>query len=222
MKSKFIIAILAVVMAVSSCNPLRIVINSTDSKGVRTVLTSNQHLMGDMRGSMEIAFGARVEKKDTILAILVTIDADSGHGLFNEGDQMKIRLGDDSTIELKNLYDKEYEEKERTEYSTRNRTQIDYAYAYDYYTGGIYVTPYMVNQIVPEVRRVKNSYSYALYLISKTQMQNIIKKGVKKLRVEIENEDLDMPDPSNVPELFGQMYDLLRSTLATNFVRSKF
>lgn len=222
MKKAFIISILAVVLAAASCSPLRLVLNSTDSKGVRTLATSNQPLMGSIQGSMEIAMAARIEKKDTILAVILTVDAESGHGIFNKGNKMMVRLNNDSVIELENLYDKEYEEKEETYVSNTTRTHLDYAYAYDYFTGDIYVAPYMVNQMVPQVHRTHHSYSYALYLISKNQLNDIITKGVKKLRVEIENDDLDMPDSSGVSELFKELYSVLKEGMGTQYVRKEF
>jgi len=217
-----IISVLAAALSTSSCGVIRLALDTRDSNGVRTVATSNAHLMGNMKGQMDIALAARVEKKDTIMAVILTINADSGHGLFNKGDKMKIRLDDDSVIDLVNLYDKEYEEKEETYVTDSPRTQIRYAYSYDYFYDDFFVSPYMVNQMVPEVRHTKNSYSYALYLITKPQINDIIKKGVKKLRVEIENDDLDMPDPTTVPGTFQALYNVIKGSLANDFKRSEF
>jgi len=222
MKRSIIFAIAAAVITAASCSPLKLVMNSTDSEGVRTLLTSDQKLMGSLKGVMDIALGSRIEKKDTVLAVLLTANVDSGHGIFNKGNQMKIRLKDGSEIDLVNLYDKEYEETEETYVSHSNRMKFGYAYTYDYFTDDIWLTPYAVNQMVPEVRKTKNSLSYALYLISKTQLNDIISKGVVKLRVEIENDDIDMDDTSMVSLLFKDMYDVLRDGMNTNFVRSEF
>lgn len=219
---KKISIILAVILAAASCSSLRLVMNSVDSKGARTLVTSNTNLMGGVDGTMEIALGARVEGKDTVMAVILTVEADSGHGIFNEGNKMKLRLNDDSVIELTNLYDKEYEEETETYTTTTRIPTTRWAYAYDYYYGDFFVAPYMVNQMIPEVRTRKNSYSYALYLISKPQMNNIIGKGVKKLRVEIENDDLDMADPRCVSDIFKSLYDVLREGLAKNYVRKAF
>jgi len=222
MKKALIVSLVAVALATVSCSPLKLVMNSTDSKGVRTLVTSDQTLMSNFKGSMDIAMAARVEKKDTILALIVTIDANSGHGLFNKGNKMMIRLNDDSVIELTNLYDKEYEEKEETYVTNSTRQRFDYAYAYDYYTGTIDVFPYMVNQMVPEVRTNTKNLSYALYLISKKQLNNVITKGVKKLRVEIENDDIDMTETSSVSGLFQGMYAVIQEGLGKNHVRTEF
>lgn len=222
MKKALIVSLVAVALATVSCSPLKLVMNSTDSKGVRTLVTSDQTLMSNFKGSMDIAMAARVEKKDTILALIVTIDANSGHGLFNKGNKMMIRLNDDSVIELTNLYDKEYEEKEETYVTNSTRQRFDYAYAYDFYTGTIDVYPYMVNQMVPEVRTNTKNLSYALYLISKKQLNNVITKGVKKLRVEIENDDIDMNETSSVSGLFQGMYTIIQEGLGKNHVRTEF
>lgn len=222
MKKALIVSLVAVALATVSCSPLKLVMNSTDSKGVRTLVTSDQTLMSNFKGSMDIAMAARVEKKDTILALIVTIDANSGHGLFNKGNKMMIRLNDDSVIELTNLYDKEYEEKEETYVTNSTRQRFDYAYAYDFYTGTIDVYPYMVNQMVPEVRTNTKNLSYALYLISKKQLNNVITKGVKKLRVEIENDDIDMTETSSVAGLFQGMYAVIQEGLGKNHVRTEF
>jgi len=219
---KKIFLIMAVAVAAAACSPLRLAMNVTDSKGVRTLATSNIPLMGNVDGSMEIALAARVEKKDTIMAVVLTVDADSGHGIFNKGNKMMFRLADNSVIELENLYDKEYEEQTETYTTTTTVPRYGYGYAYDYFWGDIYVAPYMVNQMVPEVRTRKNSYSYALYLISKRQLLNIINSDVKKLRVEIENNDLDMPDPRGVSSMFKDMYSVLREGLVHNYVRKTF
>lgn len=222
MKRFILFAIAAALVANVSCSPLRIAMNSTDADGVRTLLTTNQRLMGNAQGVMDIALGARIDKKDTVLAVLVTIDADSGHGVFNKGNLMRIRLNDNKEINLENLYDKEYEEKEETYVSQTPKTDFGYAYSYDYFTGDIWVSPYTINRMVPTVRTSKSSYSYALYLITKPQLNDIITKGVKKLRVEIENSDLDMPETSGVSELFKDMYLVLREEINKNFVRSAF
>jgi len=219
---RILLAITLGIFALASCSPLTLLVDSTDSKGARTLLTSNQKLMGGFKGDMDVALGAKVEGKDTVMAVLITVNADSGHGIFNQGNQLKFRLNDDSVISLTNLYDKEFETKEETYVANRPHTQIRYAYAYDYFMDDIWVTPYTVNSMIPEVRTSRYSYSYALYLITKKQLNDIITKGVKKLRVEIENDEIDMQDPSGVSALFADMAVIIRDGLKNTHVRSQF
>jgi len=207
----------------TSCGtPLKIVMNRTTPEGERFVVTSDQHLFHAGKGNMDLALGAKIVGKDTVLAFVITCDADSGHGIFDKGNKLMFRLSDNSEISLSNLYDKEYEEHEDTSVSQQYQTDYGYSYSYSPWTDDIYISPFEVTRLVPRINHYKTTNSYALYLVTKQQLNDIISKGVKKLRVEIEDKDLDMTDTEGVAPLISNMYACLKDGIANPVSRSKF
>lgn len=202
---KFILMAAVCLFTVSSCSPLRIIMNRTN-KGERTILTSNLRLFSYNGGTISAALGTRIRQpKDTLLAVLITCDADSDHGIFDKDDRLLMRLTDGSQISLTNLYDKEFETETTTNTTQDRVTSYGYDYTYSPWTGGVYVYPYEVSTFIPRTYTTKTSYSYALYLIPKQDLKDIIDKGVTKLRVEIENKELDMPNPNAAKQVFANL-----------------
>lgn len=218
---KILFAIIAAV-AFASCAPLKIAMNQTGSDGSRYILTSNQHLFNAGKGNIEVALGAKVYGRDTLMAILITCDANVGHGVFNKGNKLMFRLKDNSEIVLTNLYDKEYEETQETNVSNEYRHEYGWGYAYSPWMDEVYVLPYEVTRTVPRINTYTVANSYALYLISKPQMHDIITKGIVKIRVEVEDRDLDTEDTEGFAEMFHQMCELIKSAANEQVVRTKF
>lgn len=219
---KKVFLLLSVVLTVVCCSPLRVAMDQTGSDGARYLLTSDQHLFRSGKGNVDIAIGAKIMGRDTILAFLLTCDANVGHGIFNKGNRLMFRLSDDSEIFLDNLYDKEYEEHEETSVSNRFKTDYGLAYAYNPWYDEVYVTPYEVTRVVPQVNTYKTTNSYALYLVTKPQMTDLLNKGIKKIRVEIEDSDLDMNDTDGVSGMFLEMCNCLKTAAADKQVRTEF
>jgi len=165
--------------------------------------------------------GAKISGKDTVLAFVLTCDADSDHGIFDEGNKFMFRLSDGSEISLSNLYDKEYEKDEGTSVSQQYQTDYGYSYSYSPWTDDIYISPFEVTRLVPRINHYKTTKSYALYLVTPKQLTDIITKGVKKVRVEIEDKDIDMTDTENVAPLISQLYECLKGGLSKE-LRSEF
>lgn len=203
-----------------SCGAVRVAMDSRDKDGSRLILTSDKHIFNHI----DMALGAKItEQKDTVLAVLVTYDGRSNHGVFDVDDQMKFRLSDESVISLSNIYDKEFETSTETFTTTERVAEFGYAYGYDPYTRSIYVTPYEASSFVPRVHTSTSTLSYGLYLITKTQLQDIIAKGVVKLRVEIENEELDMlTGTERIAPIFAEQYACLKESFANPHQRSDF
>ena len=214
---KFLSA-LGLCLCVIGCSPLKIVMNSKNEQGDRIVLTSDQRMFKDV----SFALGAKVSAKDTVLAVLVTYDGNSDHGVFDKDDRMLIRLSDQKTITLVNIYHKEFEEETVTSTSTRRVSDLGFAYSYDPYTDDIYVTPYEVSRFIPQVNTSHITKSYALYFISKTDLDAIIGTGVIKLRVELESSELDMPNTSGVADTFSRMRDCLYQCIRDGITRTEF
>lgn len=215
---KFILAASALALFLSACSPLQIVMNSKSPEGIRTVLTSDQHLFGNF----DIALGASIEPKDTVLGILITCDKNTDHGIFDKGDRMKLRLADQTVITLDNIYHKEFDKEVQT-YNTVNRTtEFGVAYTYDPYFGTVWVDPVEVRRLVPQVNTKTVTRSYALYLISKTKLSDIISKGVVALRIEVEDDEFDMKGTDGVSSLLSQMYDCLKEGIANDKKRTEF
>lgn len=216
--SVFISFVLVIACVSQSCAPLRIVLNSADKTGARKMLTSDV----DLFGSFSMAMGAKVSAKDTLLAVLVTCDKKSDHGIFDLNDRLMIRLSDDSEVVIKNTYDKAYDKETETRVDEipENRTGI--AYAYSPWTDEIFVTPYIARRMVPRVYNVTVTKSYALYFISKKQINDIMEKGVTKLRIEVEDAEYDMPYPENATNKFTEVYTFLHNAAKAGVKRSAF
>ncbi|MCQ2185594.1 MAG: hypothetical protein MJY92_02570 [Bacteroidales bacterium] len=192
-------------MLFASCSPLHVAMNSTDKKGVRTVCTSDI----DLFGSFEIALGYKAEKTDTLMGILITCLKNSDHGVFQKDDLLRLRLTDGSEIELANLYEREFDKDVSTEYRDDIYYQNRIAYAYSPYYDAVYLTPVTVRTWVPRVYTRTTTKSFALYFVTKQQLMDIMQKGVVKCRVEIEDEDCDMPYPERFAARISELYAFL-------------
>lgn len=213
-----ITAALAALVLAAGCSPLKIAMDSKDKDGARMVYTTDQHLFGNI----DIALGAKINGKDTVLAVIVTCDQHSNHGLFDRGNKFLMRLSDQSVITLENVYDKEFEKETST---TQTRERVDsfgYAYAYDPFSDGIYITPYEVSSFIPRTQVNTVTNSYALYLISKAQLDEVISKGVIKLRVEKETGEFDMRDPSSASATFSELKKCLFERIYNPVARKEF
>lgn len=215
---KFFLVLSAFVLFLPSCSPLKIVMNSKSPEGIRTVLTSDQHLFNNF----DIALGASIEPRDTVLGILVTCDKSTDHGIFDKGDKMKLRLSDQSVIELDNIYHKEFDKEVQTYNTVDRTTEFGLAYSYDPYFGTVWVDPIEVRRLVPQVKTRTVTRSYALYLVSKGKLMDIISKGVIALRIEVEDDEYDMNGTGGVSSLLSQMYDCLKEGMANDKKRTDF
>jgi len=210
MKKGLIFALVCICAA--SCGAFKKIAVNTNIDGVRTILTSNRHLTGDI----EFATGARTTQKDTIVAFLITSTEDSNHSIFSKGDLLQIKLTDGQTIKLTNVYDKEAYEKE-TESGITNSVHTNYMYDYVYspWTDGIYVVPYQINQMVPHSYTRTTTYSWALYLVTYQQIQDIINKGVTRVRIEDESGFVEVRNPEGFCAIVKeQAEDLFEAFLA--------
>lgn len=218
MKKVIILSFAAAMLSMlfASCSPLRVAMNSTDKKGVRTVCTSDI----DLFGSFEIALGYKAEKTDTLMGILITCLKKSDHGVFQKDDLLHLRLNDGSEIELANLYEREFDKDVSTEYTDDIYYQNRLAYAYNPFYDAVYLTPVTVRTWVPRVYTRTTTKSFALYFVTKKQLMDIMEKGVVKCRVEIEDEDCDMPYPEHFAARISELYDFLMQIQPVQ--RSKF
>lgn len=202
-----------------SCAPLRIVFNSSDKTGARRMLTSDV----DLFGSFSMAMGAKVSQSDTLLAVLITSDKKSDHGIFDLNDRLMIRLADSSEVILKNTYNKEYDKKTETRVEEQPEYRTGgFAYAYSPWTGEVFVTPYIARRMVPRVYNITITKSYALYFITKKQINDIMNKGVAKLRIEVEDADYDMPYPAEATAKFTEVYNFLHAAAKAGVKRTAF
>jgi len=188
---KKIVLLAAACICIASCGAFKKIEVNTNIDGVRTIVTTNRHLVGDV----SLATGARTTAKDTIVAFLVTSTEDSDHSVFSKGDLMQIKLTDGSVIKLTNVYDKAYEKETETGITNSMHTNYVYDYVYSPWTDGIYVVPYQINQMVPHAYTHTTTFSWALYLVTYPQMQDIINKGVTRVRVENESGFYEVRNP---------------------------
>jgi len=187
---RIFIYLVAAVLFAASCSPMKIYMDSTSADGTRKLVTTQETISKNGKGSLGISMGASISGQDTVVAVLAVIDADTGHGVFNAGDAMKFRLKDGQEITLTNLLDKKYQQNQETHVTQQWETGYGVAYAYG--VRHCYVRPYSVSYLTPEVSTTTTHQSYALYLINRQQLKDIIQKGVVKMRVETENIDIDI------------------------------
>ena len=218
MKRIFIFALVCALAA--SCSTLKIVMNTTDADGTRTTLTSSHKLFGYKMSGIDVALGARVHQKDTVMAILVTCDVDSDHGIFEKDDKFMVRFEDGSVIELSNIYDREFEKETSTTQTQERVSSFGYNYVFSPWSPGVYLAPYEVVGFVPRTYTTEIDHSYALYLINKEQLHKLISQPAIKLRVEIENDELEMRDPASAMPLFAELYKCLKEGM--NYKRTEF
>lgn len=221
MKRSFFALALAT-LTIISCSPLKIVMNTTSPDGKRTVATSNQPLFNSNGGQVSIALGTRISGKDTIVGIVITYDANTGRGVFDKDHRMMFRLTDKSEITLKNLYDREFENIDETTVTDQFKTDYGVAYSYDPWLESVVISPYEVTRLVPQVHHYKTTNSYALYLITRQQLDDIITKGVIKLRIESADCDLDMTNTEGVSALFTSLRNCLTEGVKAGPQRSAF
>lgn len=217
MKRSLILILVA--LTALSCGPARIIMDTRMDDGDRVILTSDKHLFNDI----DVALGAKIAPKDTVLAILATYNGRSDHGVFNKDGKMLIRLTDGSVITLVNLYDKEYEKETSTNVVNDRVTGYGYSYEYDPFSGGVYVAPYEVSAFVPRVETRTTTKSYALYLITKSQLSDIIGKGAIKVRFELDTKELDMVSGTEaLSAIFAEQYNCLKDWYGYDHNRSSF
>jgi len=202
--------ILALVCALAaSCSSLKIVLNTKDANGTRTIATSTHKLFGYKMSSIDVGLAARIQQKDTIVAVIIKCDVDSDHGIFEKGDRFMVRFNDGSMIELSNVYDREYEKETSTTQTHERVSSYGYDYAYSPWAPGLYLAPFEIVSWVPRTYVTQVTHSYALYLITKEQLMKLISLPAEKLRVEIEGDELDMPDPASATPLFASIFKCL-------------
>ncbi len=209
---------LAVCLCVISCDTLEIAMVTRDDDGDRIMLTSDTRVCRDTY----FALGAKYNENDTVLAVLVTYDGRSDHGVFAKGDKMMVRLTDQSVITLVNVYSNEFEKETVTNTTRDYVSDFGYAYSYDPVFDNVYVTPYEISRFVPRVTTSQITKSYALYFISKSQLNDIIEKGVIKFRIEFENSELDLPDTTKLPAIFANMRTVLYNGVYKGVQRTEF
>lgn len=210
--------LLCAFLPLTSCGVVRIAMDSHVEDGDRVVLTSDTRLFGDV----SMALGAKISGKDTLLAVLVTYDGRSNHGVFEKGDRLMIRLKDKTEIKLSNIYQKEFEKEEETYTTEERRSNVEFRYVYNPALDAVYVSPVEVSYFVPRTHSRTITKSYALYLLTRPQLLGIIGGEVVKLRVEIENDDLDMPNTAGVASVFSKQYDCLADRLHNPYKRRTF
>lgn len=217
MKYRSLVIIALVAAAVASCAPLRIVLNKTDKNGTHTVGTSDTPLFG----SFELAMGMQTTaKKDTLVGLLITCEKDSDHSVFQKNDLLKIRFEDESEMALKNVYEKEFERETHTETTVDTYYNNRLAYAYNPWMDDFYVTPVTFRTFVPRTYTRTTSKSFALYLVTKQQLLDIMNKRIIKLRIEIESADCDMPFPEEFSSRVRELHDFVKDI--TPYKRKEF
>lgn len=202
---KKILLVGAMALCLTGCQTLNIAVNKTNEEGVRTVVTSTQHLYQNF----DIALGVRLAPKDTIMGLLVVAESDRIAGMFDTDDRLLMQLKDGSEIVLRNTLD-------RDSYDVKNETRTDYnyvhggwSYAYGPWVGPRYITPFGATACFEHNYQTTVAESYALYLITYPEMMRIINIGVKNLRIEVEDDAPVMGNPDKVQGLFKDMFECL-------------
>lgn len=200
---KNLLFVSAFALMAMSCSSLRIALNKTDSEGVRTVVTTTEHLFGNY----EMALGVRISDADTIMGIIVSTESNKLNGIFNQDDHLYIVLGDGSKITLRNILDSDA-------YEVRKETKTDYStagmsYAYGPWGRRYFIRPYAASSYFANTYETTVAYSYALYLITYEEMVRIISKGIESLSIEADNNTDIMRNTFGLQEQFAAMFQCL-------------
>lgn len=212
---KSIITIFAITIFMTSCDTLRIAVDST-TRGERVIVTTDEFLFNFEDATITAALGEKINGRDTLMGMLVVFDSDINEPVFKVGDKMVFTLYDNTTVTLTNLYDKEFESETTTNVNNRPVSSFDYYYCYDPVVDGVYVTPVQVTRFVPEVTVRNIRRSYALYPISKIELQNIINKGVNSVMIQSGYADMKTTHAEDFSQLFADMWSLLRAEVKAN------
>lgn len=213
---KSLFLVMACFALFSACSSLKIAINTVDNDGKHTICTSDISLFGHF----DIAMGMQVSEKDTLMGIVVTCDKNSDHGVFQKGERLMIRFVDGSEMALTNVYDREFDKETTTQEGYESEMETRLAYAYSPWTGNIYLAPVTYHALVPYSYTSTVTKSYALYLVTRQQMHEMLTKQAIKVRVEIESADCDMPHPENFNSRITKLHEFL--LLSRMMQRSEF
>lgn len=208
--------LLAAALLLAACSPLSIVLNTVDSKGVQTVCTSDISLFSHFK----IAMGYQISHQDTIMGFYVTCDKCSDHGVFEKGEKLRIRFDDGKEISLSNIYDRKFDKEVVEGETMEEKLNTDLVYSYSPWSGRLHVTPVTYSTFIPHHYTNTVTRSFALYLVNREQLHDILSKNAVKVRIEIEDADCDMPTPSNFCPRVTKLYDYLM--MATPMKRSEF
>jgi len=219
---RILLSLALIALVASSCSPVKIFMDSTSPEGVRRIVTSKEKLCKSGSGQIDVSLGIKLEGEDTVAAVILICDANTGHGIFDRGNEMKFRLSDNSEITLVNLLDKKFDTHQETH--TTETIEHSYGVAYAYGARRCFVRPYEVNYLVPETYTTNVSNSYALYLITRQQMTDIIQKGVIKMRIEIEDRDIDLEgsDAGSVSAILKEQILCIRERVTNPVERKEF
>ena len=219
---KLILPAAIALSVITGCRPLSLAMN-TENNGNHVLLTSDISLFTYSGNPMDIAMGVKITPKDTLLGIVLTTDCGADHGVFDRDDRIMIRFADSSEITLLNVYDKECSTETKTNVTEDYYAQRGLAYAYSPWCDVPYLTPYVAYSMVPTVYTTQTTVSYALYLITFEQLIKMRNTDIIKLRVELEDRDLDMPQPERARDVFVKLSDFLYESVTEKaFQRSKF
>lgn len=195
----------ALLAAAISCSTISLVMNSTDDKGVRKMLTSDVNLFDEF----DAALGCKIENRDTIFSVLVTCTKKASHGIFKKNDRITLTLDDGARVELHNIYNHKFES-DTVSNEAANRSNVEMAYNTILENPGleIHALDALIPKNLPE-KEIRNR-SYALYPIGKKQLKAIMDKGVKSLSIQAGDNSFDMDDASDVADRFKDMYSCLK------------
>lgn len=205
---KILYILIATTALCSACSTLSIEMNTIDNDGKHTICTSNIALFGNF----DIAMGMQTSKKDTLMGLVVTCNKQSNHGVFMKGERLMIRFDDGTEIKLSNIYDREYDKEVKEEKIYENYVDTRLVYAYSPWTDQVYVEPVTYRALIPHTYVNTQTKSYALYLVTRNQMHDILTKKAVKVRIEIEDEDCDMGNPANFSPRINKLYNFLMDT----------
>ena len=206
---KILFSIFALSM-LNSCGLLGdIALDTTDMDGVRTILTTNKHMMDDI----DVALGCRINKTDTVAGLLLTSDKNSDHGIFTKGERLRVEFADGEVITLSNIYDKEYQKE--TNVSETDHIideQVGYDYTYSPYSGNVYITPHYFTAVVPERHTYTTTLSYALYPVKYSELLSMMNKPAVKVGVESESGYSTMNKPEKFASIITAIYNKMVGT----------
>lgn len=198
---------------VAGCDTLKLAIQTTAPDGNKLLATTDVNLFEHEGEAFLTALGVKAGAKDSLFAISISSNMKSEKSLFKEGNRLTFSLADGSEIVLKNMLNSYYEVENNLVLKSTPVHGIAYGYYYTPWVGLVSAIPYEVAGYVPRPTLEKNTASYALYLISNTQLHSLMEKGVTALELESNERKFTMEKPEAAAGLYSQLYGFLLEKL---------
>jgi len=209
-------AITIMCLLATSCGTLKLATKAKAPDGSDFYATTEVTLFSQEGNDFDIAMGAKVNAKDTMLAVVLTSRMNRDHSIFKKGNKMKFSFHDGTGFTLSNMLDSGFDVENSAIIAGQPVSGVAYGYYYDPWGGLLFGPPNEVHGFVPTLGVSRKSTSYAFYLITCEQVRSISNKELTVFMLEADGRKLESADPDNVKTVFSQLYSFLKDNFCTS------